>query len=305
MQITRPVFIIGSYRGGTSLLLRLLSESEELWSLYRESNHLWQNYHRNKEESSDTVILEKQTDGTFKNLLDNKIYSEPQKARKAFDKHYHYSSYDNYALGYLGRVRTLRDKLRPLFDSINIFNYLYKLLKINTRTYRIVDKTPPNIYRIEYLKALYPDAKFIYLVRDKEANVKSLISAWTHPKKFVYAYRKYLTEDLDINIAGYSGKVWKFYIPRDFQNYLDKSIREICEHQYDDAHHHAKQAFKNLETNDFLEIKFEDFMQSPDQIMQKICDFTEIKYSTKMKSIVKAMPVVNSDLKNNKMQSYA
>ena len=93
MQTYKPVFIIGSYRGGTSLVFRLLSESEELWSLYRESNHLWQKYHRHPQESSDTVIVQKNSSCYFRNLADEKPTTRVDLERKFFDHHYHYATY--------------------------------------------------------------------------------------------------------------------------------------------------------------------------------------------------------------------
>ncbi len=291
MQTYKPVFIIGSYRGGTSLLLRLLSESKDLWSMYRESNHLWQKYHRHPQESSDTVIIQKNSSGYFRNLVDEKPCPRVDLERKFFDRHYAYSTYDNYLLGYLGRVRLLRDNLKPVFDLINSCNYLFK--KLFEKNYRFVDKTPPNIYRIDYLKAVYPDAKFIYLVRNREVNIQALIRDWTHPKKFVYKYREYLTKNLPMNIKGYKGNVWKFFIPLAWQKYLESSIEELCAYQYDDAHRVAKNSFANMDSSQFLEIKFEDLLADPDKIMQEICDFTEIEYSKEMRAIIKKMPKTN------------
>jgi hypothetical protein len=211
--------------------------------------------------------------------------------RKFFDRHYAYSTYDNYLLGYLGRVRLLRDNLKPVFDLINSCNYLFK--KLFEKNYRFVDKTPPNIYRIDYLKAVYPDAKFIYLVRNREVNIQALIRDWTHPKKFVYKYREYLTKNLPMNIKGYKGNVWKFFIPLAWQKYLESSIEELCAYQYDDAHRVAKNSFANMDSSQFLEIKFEDLLADPDKIMQEICDFTEIEYSKEMRAIIKKMPKTN------------
>ena len=71
--------------------------------------------------------------------------------REYFDRHYHFSSYDNYLLGFLSRVKFLRERLRFLFDLMNIFNYVYKYLKLKLtqkEAYRFIDKTPPNAFRI-------------------------------------------------------------------------------------------------------------------------------------------------------------
>jgi len=136
LQTYKPVFIIGSYRGGTSLVFRLLSENEELWSLYRKSNHLWQKYHRHPLETSDTVIIQKNSSGYFRNLADGKPTTRVDLERKFFDHHYHYWTYKNYFFGYLGRVRFLRDRLPVLFNLMNIGNYFYK--KLFVKNYRFI-----------------------------------------------------------------------------------------------------------------------------------------------------------------------
>lgn len=291
MKVKEPVFIIGSYRGGTSLLFRLLSESKELWSLYRESNHLWAKYSRNPEESSDTVILEKKPDGSFVNKVSGQNIFDIEKARESFDKHYHYSSYNSYKLGYLGRVKSLRESFSWLLDLINIFNYFSKSLLV--RAYRVIDKTPPNMYRVGFLKAMYPDAKFIYLVRNKEDNVESLINAWCHPKKFKYLYRKYLGE---ASIENYLGNVWKFFIPADYKDWMTgKTIEEVCTHQYENAHQAAERAFRLMAPEDYTRVDFDDLLFNTEAEIKKICEFVGVKYTSKMQAIVKEMPPVNTD----------
>jgi hypothetical protein len=213
VQIEKPVFIIGSYRGGTSLLFRLLSESKELWSMYRESNHIWQSYHRDLKESSDTVYFEELENGNFLNTNINEEIKDLEEKKILMDLAYHYSTYNSYILGYLGRVKLLREGFSWILDLINFFNYMYKAM--NIVTYRIVDKTPPNIFRVDFLAKLYPDAKFIYLTRDGKDNINSLISAWCHKSKFKYPYRKYLGGNLELKDC--DSKVWKFFIPKDFK----------------------------------------------------------------------------------------
>jgi hypothetical protein len=96
-----------------------------------------------------------------------------------------------------------------------------------------------------------------------------------------------------MNIKGYKGNVWKFFIPLAWQKYLESSIEELCAYQYDDAHRVAKNSFANMDSSQFLEIKFEDLLADPDKIMQEICDFTEIEYSKEMRAIIKKMPKTN------------
>ncbi len=287
MQIYKPVFIIGSFRGGTSLLFRLLSESSELWSLYRESNFMWQPWHRDANELADTIYLK----------------AEDLKGcdRSYFDKHYHFSSYDNYFLGFLGRVKFLRQKLKWIFDLMNILNFIYKSIKLTLskqNLYRFIDKTPPNAFRIPFLADLYPDAKFIYLKREPEANLNSLMKAWNAPRRFQFKFREYLNAIMggEPEIKGYSGKVWKFAMPKGFKKlWQGFSLEEICEFQYSETHKAINNSLRDIHGNRFIEINFEDFLADPDNKIKYLCDFLDINYSKQMQKLVQKMPRVNSD----------
>ena len=314
MQIHKPVFIIGSFRGGTSLLFRLLSESDELWSLYRESNHMWQPWHRDPREIADTVILEAE--------------DVKEGDREYFDRHYHFSAYNNQILGELSRIRFLRNRLGPVFNLINIFNYLCKWLKLwifkkqsdgESRTYRIIDKTPPNCFRVEYLAKLYPDAKFIYITRDGLDNTSSLMNAWRSKQKFQFRYRKYLEEYLSpleanqeienteievpqeslripkyFNIDGYQSDVWKFAMPPGWEAYRDKTLAEVCAFQWLKTHEYALNSLSKLSPERVIRFKLEDLMAEPHHSIEKLCSFLDIEFTWNMQKIVNEMPLVNT-----------
>jgi hypothetical protein len=282
VQVKSPVFIIGCYRGGTSLLMRLLSESRELWSLYRESNYMWKPWHRHPDEQADTVLL-----GA------NDLEAGD---REYFDNHYHYSAYNTYILGWLSRVKFLREQLKPIFDLMNLGVYCYKTLFV--KQYRIIDKTPPNAYRIAYLAKLYPDAKFIHLTRDGFVNTSSLMNAWRDKARFKFRYRKYLTKDKVIKIKDYNDDVWKFSIPPGWEQYLDKSLEEVCAFQWLSTHEYAIKAFSEMdiqgESHRYLRIKFENLLTKPHFVLKEVCDFANIDYSQAMRKLVDAMPLVNT-----------
>jgi len=311
LQIHKPVFIIGSFRGGTSLLFRLLSESDELWSLYRESNHMWQPWHRDPRETADTVIL--------------KAEDVKEGDREHFDRHYHFSAYNNHILGELSRIRFLRNRLRPIFNLINVFNYLYKWFKLwifkrqsdaKPRAYRIIDKTPPNCFRVEYLAKLYPDAKFIYITRDGLDNTSSLMNAWRSKQKFQFRYRKYLEEYLKplegvqgsrsakyFNIQGYQSDVWKFAMPPGWEAYRDKTLAEVCAFQWLKTHEYALNSLSKLPSERVIRFKFEDLMAEPHHSIEKLCSFLDIEFTWNMQKIVNEMPLVNTFTPANKRKS--
>ena len=324
MQIHKPVFIIGSFRGGTSLLFRLLSESDELWSLYRESNHMWQPWHRDTRETADTVIL--------------KAEDVKEGDREHFDKHYHFSAYDNHWMGELSRIRLLRNRLSVVFNLINIFNYLYKWLKLcifkrqsgdkKSIAYRIIDKTPPNCFRVEYLAKLYPDAKFIYITRNGLDNTSSLMNAWRSKQKFQFRYRKYLEEYLSpleanqevenaeirvqkesmqtpkyFDIDGYQADVWKFAMPPGWEAYRNKTLAEVCAFQWLKTHEYALNSLSKLAPERVIRFKFEDLMAEPHTSIEKLCSFLEIEFTWNMQKIVSEMPLVNTFTPASKRKS--
>ena len=252
---------------------------------------MWQPWHRDPQETADTVVL--------------KAEDVKEGDREHFDRHYHFSAYNNQILGELSRIRFLRNRLRPVFNLINVFNYLYKWLKLwifkreidgKPRAYRIIDKTPPNCFRVEYLAKLYPDAKFIYITRDGLDNTSSLMNAWRSKQKFQFRYRKYLEEYLKplegvqgsrsakyFDIQGYQSDVWKFAMPPDWEAYRDKTLAEVCAFQWLKTHEYALNSLSKLAPERVIRFKFEDLMD--------------------MQKIVSEMPLVNTFTPASKRKS--
>ena len=273
---------------------------------------MWQPWHRDPREIADTVVL--------------KAEDVKEGDREHFDKHYHFSTYDNQILGELSRIRFLRNRLRPVFNLINVFNYLYKSLKLciskrpgddkKLGTYRIIDKTPPNCFRVEYLAKLYPDAKFIYITRDGLDNTSSLINAWRSKQKFQFHYRKYLEEYLKplegvqgsqsakyFDIQGYKSDVWKFAMPPGWEAYRDKPLVEVCAFQWLKTHEYALNSLSKLPSERVIRFKFEDLMAEPHHSIEKLCSFLDIEFTWNMQKIVNEMPLVNTFTPASKRKS--
>ena len=163
LKIKKPIIIIGCPRSGTSLLFTILSASKHLWSLYRESNDIWENFY-------------KFTHKEFKNeLLTQEDLNEESKSFLL--KEFHKYSFNNYYLGYVLREYLLKnDSLKPLSMPILQANLLYKNLLV--KEYRLVEKTPKNCFRISFMNKLFNDCRFIFLKRDGRSNINSLIEGW-------------------------------------------------------------------------------------------------------------------------------
>lgn len=92
-----------------------------------------------------------------------------------------------------------------------------------------LDKFPRMVLRVPYLDALYPDARFVHLVRDGRAVVSSLITGWRTPGKFGHGIRL----PGPFSIRGYDGPVWKFLVPPGWEEYTSgRTLAEVCAFQW-------------------------------------------------------------------------
>ena len=281
LRIRKPVIIIGCPRSGTSLLFRILSTSKDLWSLYRESNDIWESfYDYTGKDFQDEVLNESDLDDSTKEFLLTK---------------FHKYSLNNYYLGYLIREYLLKRKiLRPSVDWISTGSYFYK--KAFCSEYRLVEKTPKNCFRIPFINKLFDDCRFIFLKRDGRSNINSLIDGWKAKNKYIRARLK----NVNLNIKGYDDKHWKFALPPGWKDYTEKSLEEVCAFQWISSNKAALDGLNNIENKRKYEISYEELSENTFSIMEKLCNFVEIPFSKELREVSQNLPVVNSVTKPEK-----
>ena len=263
----------------------MLSDSKELWASYRESHYLWERYAPDYRDPYFSTVMKAED---FK----------PEDL-KFIENQYHKYTYNSFFIfGYLSRVIAFRKTLRPLFE---LWSQLIKIAKsLFLKDYRVLDKTPPNTYRIEYLKKAFPDAKFIYLTRDGKTNISSLIDAWrTKTGKWGFAFRKFYDYKGKLKIKGYDGDVWKFTNPPGWEDYMDKPLEEVCAFQWLSAHEFSLNSFSKMNPDDFIQVRYEDLTSNPADLIKKICDFAEIEFSGDLKKVTEELPQVSQVSKPN------
>lgn len=134
----------------------------------------------------------------------------------------------------------------------------------------IVDKNPVNSLFIPELLKLFPEAKFIHLIRDPRASCRSHYKAEMQPNHYATAY------------------LWK---------------------DYNDAIEKTK---FSLPKNRFLTLYYEDFVENPQDILEKISSFLGVSYTAKMlnfnkhikKDIVKGLLDENTAESKMKLQLF-
>lgn len=144
-------------------------------------------------------------------------------------------------------------------------------------SYPLLFKTPQDCYRIGLFERLFPNAeiKYIHLSRGFAQTVNGLIDGW-HSRTGFFAHNMD-THGIELDIKGYSNKHafgkkwWKFDLPKNWYQFKDASLESVCLNQWMSAH-------KSILDSDIktMRVKFEDFLISPQEIANNVCDYIGI-----------------------------
>ena len=230
---TRPVFIVSAPRAGSTLLFNNLSACADLWTT-GEENH---------------------------ELLETITGLHPK------DKNYH----SNRLLADDASIEILTE-LRQRFSQrlVNQQGQWYQDLNDQQRpnAVRFLEKTPKNALRIPFIKALFPDAVFIYLYRAPYANINSLMEGW-RSRRFI-AYK---------NLPEWSFKDWSFLLTPDWQKLNNKSIVEISAHQWTIANQTIMTDIKALSASDWTMLNYDELITDPQTQLKKLVEFMQMEFS--------------------------
>lgn len=198
----------------------------------------------------------------------------------------------------LGYYDIIPENTPYLFDEIDVLKIEEPPYVVPADTYKLSDndledkilffKTPQDCYRIGMFEELFPNAeiKYIHLSRGFAQTVNGLMDGWLSETGFFAHNMEVIGERL--NIKGYTDVLrggdrwWKFDLPPNWRDYQNSPLEEVCLNQWHSAHTSI------LESGvDALRIKFEDFLEDPSEVLNKITDYLGID-----KIKVNKLPVV-------------
>lgn len=119
---------------------------------------------------------------------------------------------------------------------------------------RLVDKTPRNSLRVEFVDHLFPDARFVHLHRDGRDNVNSLINAWRTPR-----YRTYELPEPH-SIPGADPRWWKFVLYPGWRDDVAGPLEVVCARQWIACNEHALDALAPLAPERRVAVRFESLV---------------------------------------------
>jgi Sulfotransferase family len=203
---SRPIFILGSPRSGTTMLFQLLDRSQSVASLGYGSQFIWEMFRPHRMELG-----------------------------------------QSHAAGPGDITARERKVVNWAIDRVaGEMPYL--------------DKFPRMVLRAEYLAALYPDARFVSIVRDGRAVVSSLVTGWNTAGKFGQG----TVLPVPLRVAGYEGSVWRFVLPPGWEEYTSgRTLAEVCAFQWSASNTALLDSSDRLGRDRFFQVRYEDLVRSP------------------------------------------
>jgi hypothetical protein len=230
-----PVFIISVPRAGSSLLFETMAKFSEIWTIGEESHELIEGInglHPRLCKYSSNRLTEKNVTSEISEIL-----------KKRF-------------------ALKLMDNKGNLFFNNN-FNKSAKL--------RFLEKTPKNALRIPFIKAVFPDALFVFLYRDPCENISSLLEGWRSRKFMAYN-----------DIPDWPYREWSFLLTPGWESLKESSLAEICAHQWKVTNQTALSDLSSLPATDWFALSYADLLNNPQKMIRKIGEFACLNWNKGM-----------------------
>ena len=167
---------------------------------------------------------------------------------------------------------------------------------------RVVDKYPELVFRVDFVKALFPDAKFVFIVRGGHDTCKS-IEKWSQRKGVVEGKRVH-------DWWGVDNRKWRLLVDQVLTKDQELSKYHDRISMYRD---HTQMALVewilamnrgaevlDKKSNDVYLIRYEDLTFSPEGELVKLADFLELEFDPVM--IAHAKEVVKPTVHHGRVE---
>lgn len=227
----RPIFILSAPRSGSTLLYEVLSKNSHLLSIGGESHAI--------------------------------IESTPGLNIAA-------RNFESNALGAKDATPKVADTLYKKFRQ-NLKSSKGNAIDVNiSDRIRFLEKTPKNSLRIEFLNHIFPDALFIYLVRDPKDNISSIMQAWRSNRFVTYP-----------RLPGWNGD-WSLLLPNNWNRLLGEPLQNIAAFQWCEANDSIIKSLSQLPNERWSIVKYEDLISHTSTTLKAICQFCQIPFDEQL-----------------------
>jgi hypothetical protein len=229
-HIERPVFVIAPPRSGSTFLFECLAQFGELAAFTdREGTFIWQHVLPYEKRSTVSDAIGPEEFGWWRRRYLELLF-------------YYFSVLGQPAdRGYERALRLIREP-----------------------RVRYLDKTISNVFRLDLIKEIFPDATFVYLVREPRASLASMLTGWSRDRLRKPALDPY------VQAARSSVKSWTYAAPPGWRDKLDLSLPEICAWSWT-QHLEAIRRFREAGNPGIL-VRYEDLADDTSSVVCGLAD---------------------------------
>jgi hypothetical protein len=163
--------------------------------------------------------------------------------------------------------------------------YVYCAIRLFVRRHRLIDKTPANCLRVDYLNELFPDAQFVFLRRRADATVNSLMEAWRARPRFV----RYRLPETLTGLGPLSGNLWSFVLVPHWRELRTASLEEICAHQYVACNEAVLAARAADERPRWIDVAYEHLVESPVAVLGMVYEELGLEFPPSAKAFAEGL----------------
>jgi hypothetical protein len=135
----------------------------------------------------------------------------------------------------------------------------------STGQVRMLEKTPKNALRVEFLQRVFPDARFLFLHREAPASLGSLIEGWRSGRFVTYP-----------KLPGWHGMPWSFLLTPNWQQLSPNSVSSIAAEQWRVSNRSILNALVSVPRERWLSVPFSELVHSPRTTLERICSWAEL-----------------------------
>lgn len=131
---------------------------------------------------------------------------------------------------------------------------------------RFLEKTPKNALRIPFFRAIFPDARFVFLWRDPRENLGSIMAAWRSGNWKTY-------DGLD----GFTGP-WSLLLPPGWRRLDRQPLERIAAYQWNAANTIIMDDLQCLSPDSWSVVNYAELLADPAATVRRLCDFMQIEF---------------------------
>ncbi|WP_133479695.1 sulfotransferase family protein [Cognatilysobacter segetis] len=135
------------------------------------------------------------------------------------------------------------------------------------RRVRMLEKTPKNALRLPFLRAVFPEARFLYLHRDPRQVIASMIESWRSGRFVTYP-----------QLPGWQGPPWSLLLVPGWQALAGQPLDAIVGAQWDATMRTLLDDLDAVPAERRLGVDYADLLADPVAQLQRICAWADLDW---------------------------